>query len=182
MKKSIILAVTSLIALCLFTFCAKENNRNEKEDNAPTGGHTYKIEIVGGKTYQGGVPKEVTGTYNPVAFVTLSEETGDKVLAGMLSETGKFQFGIGVALDGSNQPILPENGVGITFGEWGTEDKYGPAGPVNMTLKNYKEQTISLYGEEGTIASYTLTFSGKFRLGSSGKTVDVTGEVRVAAP
>ena len=64
----------------------------------------------------------------------------------------------------------------------GTEDKYGPAGPVNMTLKNYKEQTISLYGEEGTIASYTLTFSGKFRLGSSGKTVDVTGEVRVAAP
>lgn len=85
-------------------------------------------------------------------------------------------------MDESNRPTIPESGIGITFGQRTVENKYGPAGSINMTIKNYKEHSISMYGEDGTVASFTLNFSGKFTLGQSGNPVDVTGEIVVVAP
>lgn len=182
------------IQLYLFTLCISgavlisactrsDGNGSSKPNNGNE--HTYHIEIAGGKTFQGSVPKTAPGdteVYNPISFVEYSEEIESKILTGLLMDTGKFQFGIGVALDDSNNPSIQGSGPGLTFGEWGAEDKYGPAGSVGMTLENYEEHTISLYGEEATVASYTLTFNGTFKLGTDGEEVSVNGELVVAAP
>lgn len=184
MKKTIVQTVMAMVVLCLMTACSKGGDKKENEE-ASSDVHTYHIEIAGGETYKGSVPSYAPGVvevYNPVSFVEYSEEISSKILTGMLQEAGKFQFGIGLALDEDNKPSIQGSGPGLAFGEWGTEDKYGPAGSINMTLKNYKEHSISMYGEEGTVASYTLTFSGKFKLGTAGEEVDVTGEIVVAAP
>jgi hypothetical protein len=183
MKKTFILTVFGIVALIL-SACSKEANKKENVGVSATS-HSYIIEISGGKTYTGEVPSYAAGVvevYNPVTFVEYSEETGSKVLSGMLQEAGKFQFGIGLALDSDNKPSLQGSGPGLVFGEWGTADKYRPAGNISMTLKDYREHNISMYGETGTVASYTLTFSGKFRLGTAGEEVEVTGELVVAAP
>ncbi len=181
MKKTIVQTVMAMAVLCLMTACSKGGDKKENEDS-PSDMHTYHIEIAGGKTYEGSVPKETGGIYYPVSFVEYSEEVSSKVLAGMLQEAGKFQFGIGLALDEDNKPSIQGSGPGLAFGEWATENKYGPAGRVNMTLENYKEHTISAYGDEATVASFTLNFSGKFKLGTDGEEVDVTGKIVVAAP
>jgi hypothetical protein len=181
MKKTIVQTVTGIMVLCLMVACSKGSDKKENEDS-PSDMHTYHIEIAGGKTYEGSVPKETGGIYYPVSFVEYSEEVSSKVLAGMLQEAGKFQFGIGLALDEDNKPSIQGSGPGLAFGEWGTEDKYGPVGNISLELKNYKEHNISMYGDEGTVASYTLSFSGKFKLGTAGEEVDVTGEIVVAAP
>jgi len=182
MKKTILQTAIYVFALCFITACSKGSEKKEEEGSA-NGEHTYRIEVAGGETYQGSVPKETGGTYYPVAFVEDNEEVGSKVLTGILQDVpGDFQFGIGVAMDESNRPTMPESGIGITFGQRTVENKYGPAGSISMTIKNYKEHSISMYGEDGTVASFTLNFSGKFTLGRSGDPVDVTGEIVVAAP
>lgn len=185
MKKTIVQTVMAMVVLCLMTACSKGGDKKENEE-ASSDVHTYHIEIAGGETYKGSIPSYAPGVvevYNPVSFVEYSEEVSSKVLGGILQDVpGDFQFGIGLAMDDSNQPTIPESGVGITFGKRTEENKYGPAGSISLTLKNYKEHSISMYGEEGTAASYTLTFSGKFKLGRAGEEVDVTGEIVVAAP
>jgi|GEM_PF-2369867 len=176
-------------ALCilgstLFFGCSGNNGDEDKAGNNGNE-HTYHIEIAGGKTYQGSVPKTAPGVsevYNPISFVEYSEEIESKILTGLLMDTGEFQFGIGVALDDSNNPSIQGSGPGLSFGDWGSEDRYSPVGSVSMTLQNYKEHTISLYGEEGTVASYTFTFSGTFKLGDHGEEVNVAGKVVAAAP
>lgn len=177
-----IITQTYIIALCVFTACSKDDIDKKEDEASSSDEHTYHIEIANGKTYKGGVSKVTAGVYYPVSFVEYSEEIDGKVLTGMLSEVGKFQFGIGIALDDDQNPSLQGSGPGLTFGEWGAEDKYSPAGPISMTLKNYEEHTIFMYGEEGTVASYTLTFSGKFKSGTAGEAVDVIGELMVGAP
>jgi len=186
MKKTIVQTVMAMVVLCLMTACSKGGDKKENEE-ASSDVHTYHIEIAGGETYTGSVPSYAPGVvevYYPAAFVEYSEEINSKVLAGSLHDVpGDFQFGVGLAMDDRNQPTIPESGVGMTFGKRTAENKYGPAGNINMTLKNYKEHSISMYGEEATVASYTLTFSGKFKLGRAGEEeVDVTGEIVVAAP
>jgi len=185
MKKTIVQTVMAMVVLCLITACSKGGEKNENEETS-SDMHTYHVEIAGGETYKGSVPSYAPGVveaYNPVSFVEYSEEISSKVLAGILQDVpGDFQFGIGLAMDDSNQPTIPESGVGITFGKRTEENKYGPAGPVNMTLKNYKEHDYSFAGEEGTVASFTLSFSGKFKLGADGEEVDVTGDIVVVAP
>lgn len=179
-----------LFALCisgsvLISACTRNDGNGSGESNNKSNEHSYQIEIAGGKTYQGSVPKMAPGVadvYNPISFVEYSEEIQSKILTGLLMDTGKFQFGVGVALDDNNNPSIQGSGPGLTFGEWGAEDKYRPVGNVGMTLKNYEEHTISLYGEEATVASYTLTFNGTFKLGTDGEEVSVTGELVVAAP
>lgn|SRR5690606_14730577 len=185
MKKTIVQTLIGMMVLCLLGACSKAGGNDKNEDDSSGDQHTYEVSIAGGKTYKGSVPSYAPGVvevYNPVSFVEYSEEISSKILTGMLQEAGKFQFGIGLALDEDNKPSIQGSGPGLAFGEWGSEDKYGPAGSINMTLKNYKEHSISMYGEEGTVASYTLTFSGKFKLGRAGEEVDVTGEIVVAAP
>src|SRR5690606_17980090 len=147
MKKTIVQTVLGMVVLCLMTACSKSV---DKKENTSSDMHTYHIEIAGGETYTGEVPSYAPGVldiYNPVSFVEYSEEISSKILTGMLQEAGKFQFGMGLALDGDNKPSLQGTGAGFAFGEWGVEDKYSPAGPIGMTLKNYKEHTISLYGD-----------------------------------
>ncbi|WP_439487693.1 hypothetical protein [Algoriphagus sp.] len=179
--KNTVMVMTSILGLMLMLSCSGND-----EDGKPDAGkesHAYDITMEGGEKFSGEVPKEVFGgTYNPVMFVGYNEDIDGELLTGLLMDTGKFQFGIGLALGGNNQPSIVGNGPGLVFGEWGTEDKYKPAGPVSMTLKNYKEHDVSMYGEEGTAASFTLEFSGKFQLGDEGESVDVTGEVFIAAP
>lgn len=176
-----------LFALCisgavLISACTRSDGNGSGESNNKSNEHIYHIEIANGKTYQGSVPKTTGGVYYPISYVEQSEEIQGKILTGVLMDTGKFQFGVGVALDADNNPSLQGSGPGLTFGEWGAEDKYGPVGSVGMTLENYEEYTISLYGEEATVASYTLTFNGTFKLGTDGEEVSVTGELVVAAP
>ena len=183
MKKTIIQTLIGMVVLCLLGACSKAGDKKEDKDTS-SDQHTYEISIAGGKTYKGGVPRYAPGiseVYNAVSFVQHDEDFG-KIMTGMLQEAGKFQFAIGLALDGDNKPSLQGTGPGLAFGEWGTEDKYRPAGPISMTLKNYKEHNISMYGEEGTVASYAFTFNGKFKLGTDGEEVDVTGELKIAAP
>ena len=175
------MVMTSILGLMLMLSCSGND-----EDGKPDAGkeaHAYDITMEGGEKFSGEVAKEVFGgTYNPVMFVGYNEDIDGELLTGLLMDTGKFQFGIGLALGGNNQPRIVGNGPGLVFGEWGTEDKYVPAGSVSMTLKNYEEHDVSMYGEEGTAASFTLEFSGKFQLGDEGEAVDVTGEVFIAAP
>ncbi|WP_460546246.1 hypothetical protein, partial [Echinicola sediminis] len=142
----------------------------------------YDITMEGGGKFSGEVPKEVLGTYNAVMFVEYNEEIDGELLTGLLIESGKFQLGVGLSLDDNGQPSIEGDGPGLIFGAWGTEDKYRPAGPVSMTLKNYKEHNISMYGEEATAASYILTFQGDFKIGDDGEEVAVTGEIVIAAP
>src|SRR5690606_7459159 len=102
-------------------------------------------------------------------FVEYSEEINSKVLTGILQDVpGDFLFGIGLAIDSNNQPTIPESGVGITFKQRTVEDNYRPIDAINITINNYKEHQISLYGENVTVASFVLNFSGKFKLGQSG--------------
>lgn len=181
MKKSILQTAIYVFALCFFTACSKSDNN--EEESSSIGEHTYQIEVANGTTYQGSVPKETGGVYYPVAFVEYSEEINSKVLAGILQDVpGDFQFGIGLAIDDNNQVTIPESGVGITFGQRTVEDKYRPVGAINITISNYKEHSISMYGEDGTVASFTLNFSGEFKLGQSGDPVSVTGKIVVEAP
>lgn len=178
------LSALCISGLVLISACTQSDG-NGSSESKKSNEHTYHIEIAGGKTFQGSVPKTAPGVsevYNPISFVEYSEEIESKILTGLLMDTGKFQFGIGVALDDSNNPTIQGSGPGLTFGEWGVEDKYGPVGNISMTLENYKEHTVSLYGEEGTVASYTFTFSGTFKLGADGEEVNVVGEIVAAAP
>ena len=182
MKKTILQMTVYVMALCLITACSKGSDK-ENENSSSANEHTYHIEVEDGTVYQGSVPKETADVYYPVAFVEYSEEINSKVLTGILQDvSGDFQFGIGVAIDDNNQATIPESGIGIIFGQRTVEDKYGPVGSINITVNNYEEHTISLYGEDGTVASFVLNFSGKFKLGQSGNPVDVTGEIVVAAP
>ncbi|MFC3196884.1 hypothetical protein ACFOET_04580 [Parapedobacter deserti] len=181
MKKTIVPTLIGMMVLCLLGACSKAGDKNEDKDTS-SDQHTYEISIAGGKTYKGGVPRYAPGVvtqFNPVAFV--NEQSNGKAIAVMLAEVGAFQIGLGFLLDDNNKPIHTEV-QGFAFGEWGIEDKYGPVGPVSMTLEDYKEHNYSFAGEEGTVASFTLNFSGKFRLGADGEEVDVTGEIVVAAP
>ena len=158
--------MTSVLALMLMLSCS--GNDEDGKPDVSTEAHTYSITIEGGEKFSGEVPKEVLGgSYNPVMFVEYNEDLGGKLLTGLLIETGKFQVGIGLSMDDNNQPGIVGNGPGLVFGDWGTEDK---------------EFSISAYGEEGTAASFTLEFSGKFQLGDEGGSVDVTGELFIAAP
>lgn len=182
MKKAIVQTVTGIMVLCLMVACSKGGDKKENEDTS-SGEHTYEISIAGGKTYRGSVPSYAPGiveVYNPVAY-PMEEDGIDRGVSIMLIEPGAFQIGLGFLLDDNNKPIHTEV-QGFGFGEWGVEDKYGPAGPVSMTLKNYKEHDYSFAGEEGTVASFTLSFSGKFKLGADGEEVDVTGDIVVVAP
>src|SRR5690606_10225206 len=181
LKKTIVQTLIGIMFLCLLGACSKAGNKKEDKDTS-SDQHTYEISIAGGKTYKGGVPRYAPGVvtqFNPVAFV--NEQSNGKAIAVMLAEVGAFQIGLGFRLDDSNKPIHTEV-QGFGFGEWGTEDKYGPAGPISMTLKNYQEHVHSFAGEEGTVASFTLSFSGKFKLGADGEEVDVDGEIVIAAP
>src|SRR5690606_37488604 len=147
MKKSILQTAIYVFASCFFTACSKSDNN--EEESSSTGEHTYQIEVANGTTYQGSVPKETGGVYYPVAFVEYSEEINSKVLAGILQDVpGDFQFGIGLAIDSNNQPTIPESGVGITFKQRTAEDNYRPIDAINITINNYKEHQISLYGED----------------------------------
>lgn len=182
MKKTIAPTLIGIMFLCLLGACSKAGNKKEDKDTS-SDQHTYEISIAGGKTYKGGVPRYAPGVvelYNAIAYVIDDEEIG-KGVSTMLLDRGAFQIGIGFLLDGNNNPIRTER-QGFGFGEWGIEDKYGPVGPVSMTLKNYQEHVHSFAGEEGTVASFTLSFSGKFKLDADGEEVDVTGEIVVAAP
>lgn len=182
MKKTMLQTAIYVFALCFVTACSKSDDKKEEESSS-TGEHTYRIEVANGTTYQGSVPKETGGVYYPIAFVEYSEEINSKVLAGILQDApGDFQFGIGLAIDDNNQVTIPESGVGITFGQRTVEDKYGPVGAINITISNYEEHSISMYGEDGTVASFTLNFSGEFKLGQSGDPVSVTGKIIVEAP
>ncbi len=181
MKKTMIQTLIGMMALCLMSACSGNDEDGVDPINS-NGAHTYDITLEGGGKFSGEVPKEVMGTYNAVMFVEYNEEIDGELLTGLLFETGKFQFGVGLSLDDNDQPSIVGNGPGLVFGEWGTEDKYRPAGPVSMTLENYKEHNISMYGEEATAASYTLTFQGDFKLGDEGEEVAVTGEIVIAAP
>jgi len=181
MNKTTVQTLIGMMVLCVLGACSKAADKQEDKDTS-SDQHTYEISIAGGKTYKGGVPRYAPGVvtqFNPVAFV--NEQSNGKAIAVMLAEVGAFQIGLGFLLDDDNKPIHTEVQA-FGFGEWATEDKYGPVGPVNMTLENYKEHTISAYGDEATVASFTLDFSGKFRLGADGEEVDVTGEIVVAAP
>lgn len=182
MRKTIVPTLIGMMVLCVLGACSKAGDKNEDKDTSADQ-HTYEISIAGGKTYKGSVPRYAPGVvevYNPIAYVIDDEEIGRGVST-MLLDRGAFQIGIGFLLDDNNQPTRAES-QGFAFGEWGTEDKYGPAGPISMTLKSYKEHTISFAGEDGTVASFTLSFSGKFKLGADGEEVDVSGEVVIAAP
>ena len=181
MKKTMLQTAIYVFALCFFTACSKSDNN--EEESSSTGEHTYQIEVANGTTYQGSVPKETGSVYYPVAFVEYSEEIDSKVLTGILQDVpGDFQFGIGLAIDSNNQATIPGSGVGITFGQRTVEDKYRPVGAINITISNYKEHSISMYGEDGTVASFTLNFSGEFKLGQSGDPISVTGKIVVAVP
>lgn len=169
------------MALCLFMACSNDNEKKE-EKNTSSNLHTYHINIANGKTYQGNIPKVSGGVYNPVSIVEYSQAIDSKVMTGTLMDTGKFQIGIGIALDENYKPSLKGSGPGIAFGQWGVEDKYSPSGTIDITLKNYEEHNISMYGEDGKVASCTLNFSGKFKLGADGEQVNVTGEIVMAAP
>ncbi|HLW41018.1 MAG TPA: hypothetical protein VKY82_01460 [Flavobacterium sp.] len=183
MKKTVLQTAIYVFALCFITACSKSDDKKEEESSSTTGEHTYRIEVANGTTYQGSVPKETGSVYYPVAFVEYSEEINSKVLTGILQDVpGDFQFGIGLAIDSNNQATIPGSGVGITFGQRTIEDKYRPVGAINITISNYKEHSISMYGEDGTVASFTLNFSGEFKLGQSGDPVSVTGEIVVAVP
>lgn len=177
----LLLFALSVMSLGVFSACS-DDDTNGSGAMIDENEHTYHIEIAGGETFSGSVPKNTGGVYYPVSYIEYSEEVGSKILTGLLQDAGKFQFGIGLALDNNNQPSIYGNGPGLAFGEWGTEDKYKPVGSISITLENYKEHSISLYGEEGTVASYTLTFSGIFKLGADGEEVDASGEIVVAAP
>ncbi|UCS93848.1 hypothetical protein KZP23_02095 [Echinicola marina] len=181
MKKTMIQTLIGMMALCLMSACSGNDEDGVDPINS-NGAHTYDITLEGGGKFSGEVPKEVMGTYNPVMFVEFNEEANGELLTGLLIESGKFQLGVGLSLDDNGQPSIEGDGPGLIFGAWGTEDKYRPAGPVSMTLKNYKEHNISMYGEEATAASYILTFQGDFKLGDDGEEVFVTGEVVIAAP
>lgn len=182
MKKTILKMTVFLMALCLLTACSKDSDNND--GNGTTAGeHTYNIEVEGGTVFSGSVPKETGGYYYPVAFVEYDDDLGSDLLAGILQDAaGDFQFGLGLALDSNNQPTIPDTGIGLTFGQRNSQDKYGPAGPIELTLSNYEETILSMYGEEARVASFTLQFSGLFKLGQSGDPVNVTGEIVVAKP
>ncbi|PZD77107.1 hypothetical protein DNG35_09685 [Mesonia sp. K7] len=169
------------MSLGVFSACS-DDDTNGSGAMIDENEHTYNIEIAGGETFSGSVPKNTGGLYYPVSYIEYNEEVGSKILTGLLQDAGKFQFGIGLALDNNNNPSIQGSGPGLTFGEWGVEDKYRPVGNINMDLENYQEHSISLYGEEATVASYTLSFSGKFKLGAEGDEVNVTGKIGVAAP
>ena len=182
MKKTIVQTLIGVMVLCLLGACSKAGGNDENGNNSSDGQHTYEISIAGGKIYKGGVPRYAPGVvtmFNPVAFV--NEQNNGKAIAVMLAEAGAFQIGLGFLLDDDNKPIHTEVQA-FGFGEWATEDKYGPAGHINLTLENYKEHTISSYGDEATVASFTLNFNGKFKLGADGEEVDVTGKIVVAEP
>jgi len=176
-----------LFALCtlnlgLLTACSNDDNNGSSGESNNENEHSYYIEIADGETYQGSVPKATGGIYYPIAFVEYNEEIDSEVLAGMLYDTGNFQFGIGLALDDNNNVSIQGSGPGLVFGEWAAEELYVPAGNINISLENYEEHNISLYGETGIVASFTLTFSGTFKLGDDGEEVSVTGKLVVAAP
>ncbi len=182
MKKTIVQTLIGMMVLCVLGACSKAGDKKEDKDTS-SDQHTYEISITGGKTYKGGVPRYAPGVveqYNAIAYV-IDDEEADRGVSTMLLDHGAFQIGIGFLLDDNNRPSRTER-QGFGFGEWGTEDKYGPAGPISMTLKNYQEHVHSFAGEEGTVASFTLSFSGKFKLGADGEEVDVDGEIVIAAP
>ncbi len=170
-----------LLVAGVLTACSKDNGKDldllSKEMN-----HIYKVEISGRKTYEGKVPKKTGGVYYPVSMVEYSEENQSKILTGLLMDSGKFQIGVGMELDAKNNPRISKTGPGLTFGEWGYEEKYKPSGNILVNLDNYTEHKVNLYGEESTVASYILTFSGNFKLGNDGDEVTVTGKLVVAAP
>ncbi len=182
MKKTMIQTLIGVVTLCMMSACSK-SDENPDDKHTSSDQHTYDISITGGKTYKGGIANHAPGVvevYNPVAFV-LEEDGVGRGVSTMLLDRGVFQIGLGFLLDENNRPIHTENQA-FGFGEWATENKYGPVDPVSMTLENYKEHDYSFAGEEGTVASFTLTFSGKFKLGADGEEVDVTGKIVVAAP
>lgn len=176
-----------LFALCtlnlgLLTACSNDDNNGSSGESNNGNEHSYYVAIADGETYQGSVPKATGGIYYPISFVEYSEEIDSEVLAGMLYDTGNFQFGIGLALDDNNNVSIEGSGQGLVFGEWGAEELYVPAGHINISLENYEEHNISLYGETAVVASFTLTFNGTFKLGADGEGVSVTGKLVVAAP
>ena len=182
MKKTIVQTLIGMMVLCLLGACSKAGDKKEDKDTS-SDQHTYKVSIAGGETYKGGVPRYAPGVvelYNAIAYIIDDEEIGRGVSL-TLPDRGVFEIRLGFLLDGNNNPIRTENQL-FGFREWSVEDRYDPVGPISMTLKNYQEHVHSFAGEEGTVASFTLSFNGKFKLDASGEEVDVTGEIVVAAP
>lgn len=180
-KTTVFQTIAVFIIMCLVTACSKKNENNEEENNT-SGKHTYHIEIAGGKTYSGSLPSYAPGVgtqFNPVAFINESSE--GKTIGTVISDPGAFQIGVGFLLTGGNTPVYTENQA-FAFNEWGAEERYRLEGPVNLSLENYKEHTITSFGEEARVASFTLHFSGSFKLGNSSEIVNATGKLVVAAP
>ena len=195
MKKTIVQTLIGIMVLCLIVACSKGSEKKEEEEGSSGDQHTYEVSIAGGKTYKGGVPVYRSGgtaSYNTIAQTRDQYYEQNKGVEVLLTDmVGYFQIGFGFLMDSNNNTTridCQEKNVDkqISYAELSTGSAvatYKTAGPVSITVENYKEHTMThTDGREFIVASFTLNFSGKFKLDASGEEVDVTGKIVIAAP
>jgi len=195
MKKTIVQTLIGMMVLCLLGACSKAGGNDRNEDDSSGDQHTYEVSIAGGKTYKGGVSVYQSGgaaSYNILARIHDQYYEQNKGVEVLLTDMiGFFQIGFGFLMDSNNNPSRIEGHEYLEdqpfgFAELSTGSPiatYKTAGPVSITVENYKEHTMThADGREFIVASFTLNFSGKFKLDASGEEVDVTGKIVIAAP
>ncbi|MCE7054703.1 hypothetical protein LZF95_08465 [Algoriphagus sp. AGSA1] len=162
---------------------------SEEPDENPlptTSAHSYDISITGGEILAGEVPKENSGIYNAVSFVQYNDEAGQNTVNVMVQETGKAQVVFGILLDDNNKPTsVVKSGKEFTsvmnFGKWAEELRYASV-ECTFTLEDYQEHDITVFGDEATVASFTLNFDGVFEASTTGEEVEASGKITIAAP
>lgn len=182
-KSGYIYTTLVVLALLLVSFSDddKVNAIAEYSKNSSSAAHTYAITLGNGDVFKGEVPTYTGGVFYHAAFVEYDEATNSNMLVVMLSDAGKCNIGIGFRLDENNQPIPESNASGISFGAFNGQKIYTPK-TYTVTLKNYQKHTINYYGEEATIASFTLHFEGAFANSLNDEVTNGSGSITIAAP